>query len=43
MTYYLVKARGVKGLLLILGFVGAYAGAAMLGAIFGLLVLTMSS
>src|SRR6266571_7536495 len=31
MPYYLVKTRGGKGLLLILAFVVAYAGAAMLG------------
>ncbi|SRR6266496_2335610 len=33
MPYYLVKTRGAKGLLVILGFVGAYVGAAMAGII----------
>jgi hypothetical protein len=31
MPYYLVKTRGAKGLLVILGFVGAYLGAQMAG------------
>lgn len=33
MPYYLVKTRGAKGLLVILGFVGAYVGAAIVGII----------
>lgn len=33
MTYYLVKTRGARGLLVILGFVGAYFGAAVVGII----------
>jgi len=31
MPYYLVKTRGAKGLLIILGFAGAYVGAAIVG------------
>jgi hypothetical protein len=31
MPYYLVRTRGAKGLLLILGVIVVYAGAAMLG------------
>ena len=33
MPYYLVKTRGARGLLVILGFIGAYVGAAILGII----------
>jgi len=33
MPYYLVKTRGAKGLLVILGFIGAYAGATIVGII----------
>jgi hypothetical protein len=33
MPYYLVKTRGGKGLLIILGFIGAYFGAAIAGII----------
>src|SRR5438132_11353764 len=33
MPYYLVKTRGAKGLLVILGFVGTYLGAAIVGII----------
>lgn len=33
MPYYLVKTRGAKGLLVILGFIGAVAGATILGII----------
>jgi len=33
MPYYLVKTRGAKGLLTILGFMGAYVGAAIAGII----------
>ena len=33
MPYYLVKTRGAKGLLVILGFVAAYVGAALAGII----------
>ena|SRR2546426_389167 len=33
MPYYLVKTRGAKGLLVILGFVVAYVGAAIVGII----------
>ncbi|HSS22053.1 MAG TPA: hypothetical protein VLL54_18435 [Pyrinomonadaceae bacterium] len=40
MPYYLVKTRGSKGLLLILGFMGAYLGAALLGIVLSELVLT---
>jgi hypothetical protein len=40
MPYYLVKTRGAKGLLVILGFIGAYTGAAILGIILSVLVTT---
>src|SRR6266566_9173110 len=33
MPYYLVKTRGAKGLLVILGFIGAYVGATIVGII----------
>ena len=36
MPYYLVKTRGAKGLLVILGFAGAYIGAAIAGIIVSL-------
>ena len=38
MPYYLVKTRGARGLLVILGFIGAYVGAAILGIILSLTV-----
>jgi len=38
MTYYLLKTRGAKGLLVILGVVVAYAGAAILGMTISLLL-----
>ncbi len=41
MPYYLVKTRGAKGLLVILGFIGAYAGAAIVGIILSVLVTTL--
>jgi hypothetical protein len=34
MPYYLLKTRGRKGLLVILGFVGVYFGAGIVGVIF---------
>jgi hypothetical protein len=40
MPYYLVKTRGAKGLLVILGFIGAYIGAAILGIISSVLFTT---
>src|SRR2546430_4121657 len=43
MPYYLVKTRGAKGLLLILGFIAAYVGAAILGIILSVLVITLRS
>ena len=36
--YYLVKSRGAKGLLVILGFVGAYVGALIIGITISVLV-----
>jgi polyferredoxin len=33
MPYYLVKTRGAKGLLVILGFIGVYVGATIVGII----------
>ena len=43
MAYYLIKTRGARGLLVILGFVAAYAGAAIVGAIFGVVVVAVRS
>lgn len=43
MPYYLVKTRGAKGLLLILGFIVAYAGAAMLGMLVSELLIALRS
>ena len=43
MPYYLVKTRGAKGLLLILGFIVAYAGAAMLGILVSELLIALRS
>jgi len=43
MPYYLLKTRGAKGLLIILGFVGAYLGAALVGIVLSVLVVTMRS
>jgi polyferredoxin len=36
--YYLVKTRGAKGLLVVLGFIGAYVGATMVGVILSVTV-----
>ncbi|MCU1264207.1 MAG: hypothetical protein JWM21_525 [Acidobacteria bacterium] len=33
MPYHLLKSRGTKGLLIILGFIGAYVGAGVLGVV----------
>ena len=38
MPYYLVKTRGVKGLLVILGFIAAYVGATIVGIILSVTV-----
>lgn len=38
MPYYLVKTRGAKGLLVILGFMGAYVGATIVGIILSVAV-----
>jgi hypothetical protein len=43
MPYYLMKTRGAKGLLIMLGFVAAYVGAAIIGMVFSVLVVTMRS
>jgi hypothetical protein len=43
MPYYLVKTRGAKGLLVILGFVVAYVGATLLGALLLVVVIAMRS
>jgi len=43
MPYYLVKTRGAKGLLVMLGFAATYIGAALLGIIFSVLVVTVGS
>jgi len=38
MPYYLVKSRGAKGLLVVLGFVGVYFGATIVGIILSVTV-----
>ena len=43
MPYYLIKTRGAKGLLVMLGFVAAYVGAAIIGIILSVLAITMRS
>jgi hypothetical protein len=43
MPYYLVKTRGAKGLLVILGFVVAYVGAALLGLLLSVAIVAMRS
>lgn len=43
MPYYLLKTRGAKGLLIILGFVVAYFGAALAGLVLSVLVITIPS
>src|SRR5262245_52147239 len=43
MPYYLVKTRGAKGLLIILGFVVAYVGAALLGVVLSVVLVAMRS
>ena len=42
MPYYLVKTRGAKGLLAILGFVAAYIGAAVAGIIVSVAIAVLS-
>jgi len=41
MPYYLVKTRGAKGLLVILGFVTAYVGATLLGILLSVAVMAI--
>jgi len=43
MPYYLLKTRGAKGLLVMLGFVVAYIGAALVGMVLSVLVVMMRS
>jgi hypothetical protein len=43
MPYYLVKTRGAKGLLVILGFVVAYVGAALFGVLVSVAVVAIRS
>ena len=43
MPYYLVKTRGAKGLLVMLGFVATYFGDAIVGMILSVLVITLRS
>jgi polyferredoxin len=43
MPYYLIKTRGAKGLLVMLGFVAAYVGAEIIGIILSVLAITMRS
>jgi hypothetical protein len=40
---YLVKTRGAKGLLLILGFIAVFVGATILGIVVSVVVITMRS
>jgi hypothetical protein len=42
MPYYLLKTRGAKGLLVMLGFVVAYVAAGIIGIILSLLLVTRS-
>jgi hypothetical protein len=39
MPYYLFKSRGAKGLLIILGFLGAYIGAQLVGVVLYVLLI----
>jgi polyferredoxin len=43
MPYYLIKTRGAKGLLVMLGFIAAYVGAAIIGIVLSIVVITMRS
>lgn len=43
MPYYLLKTRGARGLLVILGFVVAYIGAALLGMVLSVSLVTSRS
>src|SRR5437588_11637824 len=43
MLYYLIKTRGAKGLLIMLGFAAAYVGAALAGMVLSVLVVMMRS
>ena len=43
MPYYLIKTRGAKGLLVILGFVGAFIGAFIIGMILSVFIITMNT
>ena len=43
MPYYLVKTRGAKGLLAILGFVVAYVGALLLGMLLSITIVAIRS
>jgi len=43
MPYYLIKTRGAKGLLVMLGFVAAYVGAAIIGIVLSVFIATMRS
>jgi hypothetical protein len=43
MPYYLIKTRGAKGLLVMLGFVAAYVGATIIGIILSVVAITMRS
>ena len=43
MPYYLIKTRGVKGLIVMLGFVSAYVGAVIVGIVFSVAIIAMRS
>ncbi len=43
MPYYLVKTRGAKGVLVILGFIAAYVGVVLVGVVLSMLVITVRS
>lgn len=43
MPYYLIKTRGAKGLLIVLGFIAVYVGATLVGFVLSVLVVRMRS
>ena len=43
MPYYLLKTRGAKGLLVMLGFAAVYVGAAIMGILLSVVIVTLRS
>lgn len=43
MPYYLVRTRGAKGLLVMLGFVAVYVGAGIVGVVLSVVIVTLRS